>query len=210
VPVFHSPDWDVIAELNGEVLRVQVKTCVNRPRPDRWGVHIATRGGNQSWNGVVKYLDNSRCDYLFVLVGDGRRWFIPAHALEGSSGLSLGGPKYSEFEVERGRPIVAGGGSTIPASPRGSAGVGEPGRTVNSVAKPERVRIPPPPSSPRPEPVICSARTRISKNHQVTIPLGPFRAAGLEVGDAIRVSAVGDALMLDRVEAPITNDAALF
>ena len=134
LPAFHSPDWDLIAEFGGELLRVQVKTCVNKPRADRWGVHIATRGGNQSWNGTVKYLDSSRCDYLFVLVGDGRRWFIPAHALEGRSGLSLGGPKYSEFEVERGRPIVPPATSTIATPLRGSAGVGEPGRTVNSVA----------------------------------------------------------------------------
>src|SRR4051794_26516324 len=61
MPVFHSPDWDLIAELDGKLLRVQVKTCVCRPRSDRWSVHIATRGGNQSWNGIVKYLDSSRC-----------------------------------------------------------------------------------------------------------------------------------------------------
>jgi hypothetical protein len=35
-------------------------------------------GRNQSWTGVVKRLDPARFDYLFVLVGDGRRWFIPS------------------------------------------------------------------------------------------------------------------------------------
>jgi hypothetical protein len=42
---------------------------------------------------------------LFVLVGDGRRWFIPADAVEGGSGLRLGGPKYAQFEVDPWRPI---------------------------------------------------------------------------------------------------------
>jgi len=50
---------------------------------------------------VVKYSDPQRCDFLFVHVGDGRRWFIPTAALDGKSGLNLGGPKYSQFEIER-------------------------------------------------------------------------------------------------------------
>jgi hypothetical protein len=66
---------------------------------------ICTRGGNQTWNGLVKRFSATRCDYLFVLVADGRRWFIPAGAVEGGSGLLLGGPKYVEFEVDAGRPL---------------------------------------------------------------------------------------------------------
>jgi hypothetical protein len=54
---------------------------------------------------LVKRLDSTRFDYLFVLVGDGRRWFIPADRVEGGTGLRLGGPKYAAFEVERGDPI---------------------------------------------------------------------------------------------------------
>jgi hypothetical protein len=42
-------------------------------RPVAGRIVISTRGGNQSWSGVVKYLEPSRCDYLFVLAGDGRR-----------------------------------------------------------------------------------------------------------------------------------------
>ena len=104
VPVFNNRHWDVMAELGDRVLRVQVKTsrCF---RLGRWQVSVATRGGNQSWNGVAKLLDPSRFDYLFVLVGDGRRWFIPADRLSGGRGLCLGGPKYAEFEVDRGEPI---------------------------------------------------------------------------------------------------------
>jgi len=104
VPVGHSPHWDVLAELDGRSVRVQVKTskCFVK---NRWDITLCTRGGNQSWNGLSKVLDTTRFDYLFVLVGDGRRWFIPSRALGGVSGLRLGGPKYAEFEVEPGRPI---------------------------------------------------------------------------------------------------------
>lgn len=34
-------------------------------------------------------------------------------------------------------------------------------------------------------------RTKISSKHQVTIPAGPFRAAGLAAGDVLRVEAKG-------------------
>jgi hypothetical protein len=44
---------------------------------------------------------------LFVLVADGRRWFIPATDVAGRSGILLGGPKYAAFEVEPGRPFEA-------------------------------------------------------------------------------------------------------
>jgi Holliday junction resolvase-like predicted endonuclease len=104
LPVFHSPDYDLIAD-DGETLhRVQVKTAT-RYTKRRWEVMICTRGGNQSWNRTVKWFSSSRCDWLFVLVGDGRRWFIPAEAVDASSGVRLGGPKYAEFEVEPGRPL---------------------------------------------------------------------------------------------------------
>ncbi len=104
IPVGSSPHWDLVAELEGRVLRIQVKTsvCVQK---GRWVVTLCTRGGNQSWNGLVKRLDHARIDYLFVLVGDGRRWFIPSDRVEGGRGLLLGGPKYASFEVERGDPI---------------------------------------------------------------------------------------------------------
>ena len=105
IPIGHSPDWDLVADLGDRAVKVQVKTsgCL---RKGRWEVAICTRGGNQSWNGVIKYLDPSRCDYVFVLVGDGRRWFIPAGTLEARTRLCLGGPKYAEFEVESGRSFL--------------------------------------------------------------------------------------------------------
>src|SRR5436309_1165942 len=94
IPICHSPDTDLIADDGEKLLRVQVKTCTQY-RKGRWLVAICTRGGNQSWSGLVKRFSGARCDRLFVLVGDGRRWFIPADVVEGGTGLCLGGPKYA-------------------------------------------------------------------------------------------------------------------
>jgi hypothetical protein len=103
-PIGHSPDWDFIAELEGRLVRVQVKSCIAF-HGGRWPVSVCTRGGNQSWNGLVKRFDPKSCDYLFAVVGTGRRWCIPAGALEGKTRIALGGPKYAEFEVEQGTPL---------------------------------------------------------------------------------------------------------
>ena len=93
------------------------------------------------------------CDYLFVLVGDGRRWFIPSDAIGGRTCIALGGPKYAEFEVEPGRPL--------PEPPawrgrlynrlliaRGDVRVAKGDAAVNRLALPTQVRILLPPLSP--------------------------------------------------------------
>jgi hypothetical protein len=105
-PLFEAPDYDLLADFGDHIHRVQVKTCTCW-RGKRWEVTLATRGGNQSWSGLVKRLDATRCDVLFVHVGDGRRWYIPATVLGGGSGIVLGGPKYAEYEVEPGDPLQA-------------------------------------------------------------------------------------------------------
>jgi len=107
MPFFHSPrDYDFIVDWGDGAKRVQVKTSTYFHN-GRWGITLCTRGGNRSWNGLVKRLDSTRYELLFVLVADGRRWIIPAIDVPGGSGLNLGGPKYAEYEIERGEPLLA-------------------------------------------------------------------------------------------------------
>jgi hypothetical protein len=115
LPMFDHPDYDLIVDFGDRVERVQVKTSIRRVR-QRFVVQLATRGGNQSWSGTIKYLNATRCDSLFAHVGDGRRWYIPVGALEGESAVTLGGPKYAEFEVERGAPLPSRSASAHAAS----------------------------------------------------------------------------------------------
>jgi len=55
----------------------------------------------------VKRIESSRCDRVFVHVGDGRRWYIPATALGGGWSIQVGGPRYAQYEVEPGEPLTA-------------------------------------------------------------------------------------------------------
>jgi PD-(D/E)XK endonuclease len=200
-PLFHSPDYDLIVDLDRGLFKVQVKTSTCRHgTSEHFAVQLATSGGNQSWTGVVKKFNPCRFDFLFALVADGRRWFIPSTEIGGAHQIVLGGEKYSEFEVGRAEPLGQDNSarSTLPG-PRGGAGVGEPGRTVNPVAQPEWVRFPPPPLSPpsggesisEQDDPPATGRTRMSANHQVTVPRTVAAAASIEPGDRFRVESDG-------------------
>ena len=208
VPLGHSPDYDLIADLNGRLLRVQVKTSVQEIRTPnghlRHPVSLVTCGGNQSWTGVSKLIDPDSIDYLFVLTGSGRRWFIPAGELGGSRAIQLGGDKYSEFEIEAGPPIraVVCGGARLESAHPGEYPSGQRTAAVNRQALPSEVRILPPPSdsadSLKPR---ANGRTRMSSNRQVTVPLAVATASSIEPGDRFRVESDGPGrFIMTRVE----------
>jgi hypothetical protein len=87
-------------------------------RCGRWQVAVCTSGGHQSWSGLVKRLDPAYYDYLFVLVGDGRRWFIPADEVRGGRCVHLGGPQYAAYEIEPDRPLVELATDAFSTAPR--------------------------------------------------------------------------------------------
>lgn len=207
----HSPDVDLLAEIEDRILRIQVKTSTYEIKTpggfDRWSVSLTTSGGNQSWMGTYKVLDPSRVDYLFVLVGDGRRWFIPATLLEARRAISLGGPKYSEFEVERGTamgPLVYGDGdlNRIDSHLLGECQSGQMEQTVNLPAMPTEVRILPPPSTPAAPAATASCQVLLRPKRQVTIPKRPCEEAGLRAGDRMRVRVDGPGqVLLEKIGA---------
>jgi hypothetical protein len=108
IPFGHQRHVDLLAEAETDLWRIQVKTSTHF-RKGRWCITLCTRGGNRSWSGQVKVLDPAKYDYLFVLVSDGRMWFIPAEDVGGGSGLLLGGPKYADFEVRFGTSMGEAG-----------------------------------------------------------------------------------------------------
>ena len=143
----HSPDYDVIAAFAEHLVRVEAKTSTVLARNNTGGydVQLATAGGNQSWNRVVKRFERERCDFVFVLVSDGRRWFIPSQAISAETSIVVGGAKYSEFEVgDQDAPETAKRLLEWFASP-GECPSGQRECAVNASAQPTQVRILPPP-----------------------------------------------------------------
>lgn len=217
VPFNHSPDVDLMAQWDDRLIRVQVKTSTFRGEiksgTERWRISIATNGGNRSWTGLAKKFDATRVDYLFVLVGDGRRWFIPASFVEAARSIALGGTKYSEFEVERGTPfesLIYGGAAAnriAGASPLpGECQSGQMDLTVNQAAMPTQVRILPPPSSSP----TSSRQVLLRPKRQATFPKAPCQEAGILPGDRLRVSADGPGrLVFEKIGAEPGDPAGL-
>jgi hypothetical protein len=220
IPFGHSPDVDLAAEVDGRLVRIQVKTSTQEVKtPDghpRITVGVGTCGGNQSWSGVAKKLDPAAFDYLFVLTGRGRRWLIPAAAVEAGHSITLGGPKYAEYEIEPGRPIrelVYGESAPLESavSP-GEYPSGQRMAAVNRPAQPSQVRILPPPSvSPRrlrpskyERKLGRNGQAVINQKRRISIPQRPFFEAGFENGSRVRVRSDGPGrIVLEQIELPV-------
>ncbi len=218
VPLGHSPDVDLVACAHGRLLRIQVKTSTQRLTTpnghERSAVSIVTRGGNQSWSGAVKSVDPSLVDYVFAHIGNGRRWFIPSTVLEACTSITLGGPKYSQFEIEPGRPIdqlVYGESRSIESPSPGEYPSGQRMAPVKRPAQPSQVRILPPPFRPRPGFRISryersrgqSGQCLINQKRRVTLPQQACIDAGLQDEDRLLVRSEGDGrVVLERIDPP--------
>ena len=177
-----------------EWLGVQVKTSTFQASlasgDERWKVAIATNGGNRSWTGLTKRFDPARVDRLFVLVGNGRRWFIPARYIEAEREISLGGRKYSEFEIEPGTPFESliysnDKPNRILSPTAGECQSGQMDVTVNHTAMPTQVRILPPPSP------LTGRQILLRPKRQATFPKAPCEEAGISPGDQLQARADG-------------------
>ncbi len=218
IPVGHSPDIDLVACAHGRLLRIQVKTSTQRATTpnghERSAVSIVTRGGNRSWSGAVKSVDPALVDYLFAHIGSGRRWFIPSTVLEARTSIALGGPKYSRFEIEPGRPIdplVYGKGRSIESPPPGEYPSGQRMAPVKRPAQPSQVRILPPPFRPRPgfrrskheRSRGRAGQCLINQKRRVTLPQQACIDAGLQNDDRLFVRSDGDGrVVLERIDPP--------
>lgn len=215
VPLGHSPDVDLIADFGRGPFRIEVKTGTHRNGPS-WQVPISTSGGNQSWNRVVKRFDPERCDYLFVLAGDGRRWFIPTAALDCARAVSVGGTKYGEYEIEPGKPLSEAV-ALQSRVPLGECQSGQMDQAVNLATHVYGGSNPPSPipkvgsSFVQPRHTWAAGNrgeTRVNYKRKVTLPPGAVLEAGLNVGDRLRARAAGcGRVILERIE-PLTTPAA--
>jgi PD-(D/E)XK endonuclease len=212
MPHGHSPDIDIVAEFDGRLLSIEVKTAGSQDKKGRWLASICTRGGNQSWSGVVKKFDPARCDFLFVLVGDGRRWFIPTDVIECETSITLGGPKYSEFEVEPGLPLrrdpvpepavldstLAPGGVSEWLKEMRCKRIGSAYTGSNPVSPIDSQVYLRPPEAPGGR----VGTAKIWGKRRVTIPESACRAAGLAIGDRLEIVCEGDGRLVVRRIAP--------
>lgn len=218
IPFGHSPHFDLVAEIDSRLARIQVKTsCQEERTPDghhRFPVALVTSGGNQSWTGVAKQIDPSRIDFVFVHTAYGRRWLIPAPALDASLAIRLGGPKYSEYEIEPGRSIREVVYPQPGLESSDDSGEYPSGQRMAAVNRPAQSFAGSTPASP----IAASGPTKptnyerklgksgqalINQKRRVTIPQQPFFEAGFVNGSRVQVRCDGPGrLVLEQVELP--------
>jgi hypothetical protein len=214
-PLGHSPDYDLIVDLGPGPLRVQAKTStqikITPHGHERYPVALATNGGNQSWNHETKLFEASRSDLVFIIVASGQRWLIPSHEIDAERQIQLGGPRYSEYEIEASEEIeslVYDLGDTPPKlSPRPgerrsrraerackvrALALSEFESHLPHLASPAEFPVAPAELPALPARTRTEGQTRVSGNRQIVIPKRAYESAGLSLGDRLKAEATGD------------------
>lgn len=99
LPIGDKRPYDMIAELDGVLYRVQVKYAGLYQQEKKYKAALRTMGGNQSYYTAKKYSADD-FDLLFVYVGNGRKFLIPWNHLENRNSLSIEASKFAKYEVK--------------------------------------------------------------------------------------------------------------
>ena len=230
VPLGHSPDYDLIVDLGPGPLRVQAKTStqivITPNGHEHYKVMLATNGGNQSWNHECKRFGPDRTDLVFIVVANGRRWLIPSVEIDAERQVQLGGPRYSEFEIDASNEIHSLVYGATETPPKLSSEPGErrswrggPDCKFGALALSEfESHLPhsPPPDELRelagelpelPPRTRTEGQTRVSGNRQIVIPKRAYESARLCLGDRLKAVATGEGqVSFRRIAREIGNE----
>lgn len=97
LPMNDTQKYDLIADFNGGLQRISVKTSRNRTEYGTYSVNLRNTGGS-SGNFKTRPFDNSTCDYIFILTGEDKLYLIPSNIIDATNSISVG-KKYIEYEV---------------------------------------------------------------------------------------------------------------
>ena len=89
VPMTDDARYDLIVDKNGTLVRVQCKTTRWQKPSGSYCVQLATSGGNQSWNKVVKLISRTEVDELFVYAFSGDCYVLGPDVFDGKRALTL-------------------------------------------------------------------------------------------------------------------------
>lgn len=99
IPLNDTQPYDLIADFNGGLQRISVKTSRNQNSPTSFSVQLRNTGGNRTGSVRQVKFDNSSCDYLFIYTADERLYLIPTKELSIANSICVGN-KYTEYLVQ--------------------------------------------------------------------------------------------------------------
>lgn len=96
IPLTDSQEYDLVVDINGVLLKVQVKTSTQLSPSGNYMAQLSVKGGNKSGSSVKKF-DGTAVDYLFILTPI-QMYFIPTKDLANANKITLG-MKYDQYIV---------------------------------------------------------------------------------------------------------------
>lgn len=97
IPLNDTQKYDLVIDMDNKLYRVSVKTATHIDESGSYNVYLKNSGGS-SGKGKIRPFDNQSCDYLFVLSGDNKTYFIPSSVITAKHGIVLGA-KYAQYIV---------------------------------------------------------------------------------------------------------------
>jgi hypothetical protein len=98
LPLNDTQKYDLIADFNGKLQRVSVKTSRSTRNGKSYDVLLKNCGGT-SKGSKIRPFDNSTCDYVFIVTAADKYYLIPAENITATNSLAVG-IKYTEYEVK--------------------------------------------------------------------------------------------------------------
>lgn len=99
LPLNDTQPYDLVADFNGKLNKIQVKTTrFSENNGKSYVVQLRNCGGNRTSSVRIISFDNKTCDYLFVYTGANKIYLIPSREITSTNSISVG-VKYTEYEV---------------------------------------------------------------------------------------------------------------
>ena len=97
IPLNDTQKYDLVADFNGKLQKISVKTSRNRSGENSYEVQLRNTGGS-SGNIKTRDFDNSTCDYVFIYTENEQLYLIPAKEINSKNSICVGN-KYVEYLV---------------------------------------------------------------------------------------------------------------
>lgn len=97
IPLNDTQKYDLIADFDGKLQRVSVKTSRATKNDISFEVQLRNTGGSSGKN-KVRPFDKDSCDYIFVYTIKEECYLIPSNIIEAQSSIHVG-PKYYNYLV---------------------------------------------------------------------------------------------------------------
>ena len=98
IPLNDTQKYDLIADFNGKLQRISVKTSRATENGKSFAVQLRNTVGI-SCNNKIRPFDNESCDYLFIYTINEEYYLIPSKEVTAINSINVG-PKYYDYLVE--------------------------------------------------------------------------------------------------------------